>query len=120
MSKNKTSIKRRDCVNWSNNDHCARFGGITCPKNCGEYRRYCAFDDLKTDRLQAKVEELEAELERIRAAALSAPPRNCDRFRTAAEAVDAFYGWGGDTDCACGHDFVDWLFARAKKVPNGK
>ena len=33
-------IVRRDCINWSNNDHCARFGGISCGEKCWAYRPY--------------------------------------------------------------------------------
>lgn len=33
-------MKYRDCINWSNNDHCAKYGRNCCVKNCSEYRSY--------------------------------------------------------------------------------
>lgn len=44
------------------------------------------------------------------AAALSAPPRNCDRFSNANEALEAFANEKGETLI----EFVRWLFAEAK------
>ena len=43
-------------------------------------------------------------------AALSAPPRNCDRFANANEALEAFEKEKGETLI----EFVRWLFAEAK------
>lgn len=43
-------------------------------------------------------------------AAISAPPRNCDRFSNANEALEAFEKEKGETMI----EFIRWLFAEAK------
>ena len=50
------------------------------------------------------------QIERWAEAALSAPPRNCDRFANANEALEAFAKEKGETLI----EFVRWLFAEAK------
>ena len=57
-------------------------------------------------------------------AALSAPPRNCDRFKTAAEAIDAYQDLTGDqlaTDSGMKEwvEFAVWLFAPATEKEGG-
>ena len=47
--------------------------------------------------------------------ALSAPPRNCDRFSNANEALEAFEKETGETMI----EFIRWLFAEAKGVTDG-
>ena len=44
-------------------------------------------------------------------AALSAPPRNCDRFINAKDAIKAFVRETGET---MAFEFIKWLFAEAK------
>ena len=50
------------------------------------------------------------EIRDIARAALSAPPRNCDRFSNANEALEAFEKEKGETMI----EFIRWLFAEAK------
>lgn len=53
-------------------------------------------------------------------AALSAPPRNCDRFATADE---AFHAWNNTVDTPGGGTYVglmDWLYAPATEQEGGK
>lgn len=50
------------------------------------------------------------EVRDIARAALSAPPRNCDRFSNANEALEAFEKEKGETMI----EFIRWLFAEAK------
>jgi hypothetical protein len=57
-------------------------------------------------------------------AALSVPPRNCDRFKTAAEAIDAYQDLTGDqlaTDSGMKEwvEFAVWLFAPATENEGG-
>lgn len=57
-------------------------------------------------------------------AALSAPPRNCDCFKTAAEAIDAYQDLTGDqlaTDSGMKEwvEFAVWLFAPATEQEGG-
>ena len=47
--------------------------------------------------------------------ALSAPPRNCDRFSNANEALEAFEKEKGETMI----EFIRWLFAEAKGETDG-
>lgn len=52
-------------------------------------------------------------------AALSAPPRNCDRFANAAQALGAYPDGppiGDDWDDADWMMLLDWLFAKAKEA----
>ena len=56
--------------------------------------------------------------------ALAAPPRNCDRFKTAAEAIDAYQDLTGDqlaTDSGMKEwvEFAVWLFATATEKEEG-
>ncbi len=51
-------------------------------------------------------------------AALSAPPRNCDRYRTEEEALKAWDGLD-ENDAGDWFAFTDWLFAPAKEASNG-
>ena len=50
------------------------------------------------------------EIRDIARTALSAPPRNCDRFINANEALEAFEKEKGETMI----EFIRWLFAEAK------
>lgn len=64
------------------------------------------------------------EIVRVCEAALSVPPRNCDRFKTAAEAIDAYQDLTGDqlaTDSGMKEwvEFAVWLFATATEKEGG-
>ena len=59
------------------------------------------------------------EIVRVCDDALSAPPRNCDRFATADE---AFHAWNNTVDTPGGGAYVglmDWLFAPATEKEGG-
>ena len=64
------------------------------------------------------------EIVRVCEASLAAPPRNCDRFKTAAEAIDAYQDLTGDqlaTDSGMKEwvEFAVWLFAPATEKEGG-
>ena len=81
-------------------------------------RAQCDSEPVPTDDLVACCTWAEA--------ALSAPPRNCDRFRTADEAWRGWNAWDNrgrplvkswrDTDA---ENFARWLFAPADKKEGG-
>lgn len=58
------------------------------------------------------------EVEKIRAkinAALSAPPRNCDKYKTLDDARNAFFAkYVSDETCSSATAFAIWLFDKAK------
>jgi hypothetical protein len=61
-----------------------------------------------------------AEVDRLTAAALAAPPRNCDRFDTVKDAAIAFARERQDAPQPCpDFTFSAWLFAPAKKKEGG-
>lgn len=74
-------------------------------------------DDYVDDEYSIDGQNLQKAAERARAA-LSAPARNCDRFATAKDALDAFIREkeikSADVDNMNLRDFFDWLFAEAE------
>lgn len=47
----------RDCINWSNNDHCAKTKANCCDPDCGDYRQL-----VKLVKRPETLEEIEADL----------------------------------------------------------
>lgn len=74
-------------------------------------------DDHIDDEYSTDGENLQRAAERARAA-LAAPPRNCDRFATYKEAVEAYRAWAerttGDVSNVSGRGMLGWLFAPAE------
>ena len=61
--------------------------------------------------LLSLADRIEAAWNREREAALSAPPRNCDRFINAKDALKAFERETGESMAI---EFIKWLFAETK------
>ena len=62
-------------------------------------------------KLEEEAGRIEVAWKREREAALSAPPRNCDRFINAKDALKAFERETGESMAI---EFIKWLFAEAK------
>jgi hypothetical protein len=85
--------------------------------DCAKLRE--ALENLYDQICHGETEQHVAANRQMIRAALSAPPRNCDRFATADE---AFHAWNNTVDTPGGGAYVglmDWLFAPATEKEGG-
>ena len=82
-------------------------------ENIAEYAKTaaCYIEDIDDAHLLGYLNQIERWAE----AALSAPPRNCDRFATLDDARNAFFAdYVPDETCSSATAFAIWLFDKAK------